>query len=149
MKTIATLFAAIALMMSTGFHAEEKGSLKVTLINIKKTGKISTAVYRNGEEFPDEKYIVTKKTLEGAKDKCDLQFDSLPFGSYAIAIYQDVNGNCKLDKGMFGIPSEPFAFSNNFKPKFGGPSFEKCKFDFNKENQAIEIEMINSLFGGD
>lgn len=149
MKPITILIAALSLMISTGFHSEEKGSLNITLSNIKKPGKITVAIYRNGDEFPGEKFLVTKKSLDVAKDKCDLQFESMPFGSYAVAIFQDVNGNGKLDKGMFGIPSEPFAFSNNFRPKFGGPSFEKCKFDFTKDNQAIQIEMINSLFGGE
>ena len=139
----------ISLMISTGFHSEEKGSLKVKLSNIKETGKIKIGVYRNGDEFPDAKFLVKTLIGEGVNGQCEVQVEEIPFGSYAIAIYQDVNGNGKLDKGMFGIPSEPFAFSNNFRPKFGGPSFEKCKFDFTKDNQAVQIEMINSLFGGD
>ena len=146
MKTIATL---LILMIFTGFRPEENGSLKISLSNIKKTGKIKIAVYRNGQDFPDVKLIVKSQEGEGANGKCEFQFESIPFGSYAVAIYQDVNGNGKLDKGMFGIPSEPFAFSNNFRPKFGGPSFDKCKFDLTKDNLALNIEMINSLFGGD
>ena len=149
MKTISTFAVIVVLILSTGFRSEERGSLKITLSNIKKLGKITVAVYRNGEGFPDNKFLVTKKAVEGAKDKCELQFEAMPFGSYAVAIFQDTNGNGELDKGMFGIPSEPFAFSNNFRPKFGGPSYEKCKFDFNKDDQVIQIEMINSLFGGD
>ncbi|MBI3482269.1 MAG: DUF2141 domain-containing protein [Bacteroidetes bacterium] len=149
MKTIATLVVGLSLMISSGFHSEEKGSLKVSLSNIKKEGKIKIAVYRKGEDFPDDKLIVKSLEGEGTNGKCEFQFESIPFGSYAVAIYQDVNGNGKLDKGMFGIPSEPFAFSNNFRPKFGGPSFDKCKFDFAKDSLALNIEMINSLFGGD
>ena len=149
MKTIAALVMGLSLMISFGFHSEEKGSLKISLSNIKKTGKIKIAVYRKGEDFPDDKLIVKSLEGESTDGKCEFQFESIPFGSYAVAIYQDVNGNGKLDKGMFGIPSEPFAFSNNFRPKFGGPSFDKCKFDLTKDNLALNIEMINSLFGGD
>lgn len=147
MKTIIAFFAI--LIAATGFRTEESGSLKVSLSNVKKTGKIHVAVYRQGDEFPSSKFLFKSVIGEETKGKCEIQFEAIPFGSYAVAIYQDVNGNGQLDKGMFGIPSEPFAFSNNFRPKFGGPSFEKCKFDFNKDNQAIQIEMINSLFGGD
>ncbi len=149
MKTTAALVMGLSLMISFGFHSEEKGSLKISLSNIKKAGKIKIAVYRKGEDFPDDKLIVKSQEGEGTNGECEFQFESIPFGSYAVAIYQDVNGNGKLDKGMFGIPSEPFAFSNNFRPKFGGPSFDKCKFDLTKDNLALNIEMINSLFGGD
>jgi len=133
----------------SAFKVEDKGAMKVSLSNIKSTGKIHVAVYRAGEGFPNQKLKVKSLLGEGINGKCELSFDEIPFGQYAIAIYQDENGNGELDKGMFGIPEEPFAFSNNFRPRFGGPSFEKCKFDFNKNDQVIRIEMINSFFGGD
>jgi uncharacterized protein (DUF2141 family) len=135
------------IFLSMNFRLEETGKLVVTLSNIKKTGKVHVGLYREGETFPDKKFQV--KSLTGdCKDDCKFEFDAIPFGEYAIAVYQDENGNGKLDTGFFGIPSEPFAFSNNFKPRFGGPSFEKCRFSFSKESQSIQIEMINSLFGG-
>lgn len=142
-----TILLTTLLAISVAFRMEEKGTLRVTLSNIRKTGKIHVSVYRHGDDFQSEKFLVKSLTSESTNDKCEFQFESIPFGSYAVAIYQDVNGNGKLDKGMFGIPSEPFAFSNNFRPKFGGPSFDKCKFDFKENNQLLNIEMVNSLFG--
>jgi len=149
MKAVSVFLIGLSMITSTAFHVEEKGSLKVLLSNVKKTGKINIAVYRNGDEFPSNKFKVKGLSGEASNGKCEFQFDAIPFGSYAVAIYQDVNGNGELDKGMFGIPKEPFAFSNNFRPRFGGPTFEKCKFDFVKDNQDLKIEMINSLFGGE
>lgn len=144
-----SILIILAVLISFAFSKEEKGALKIRLSNIKKSGKIHVAVYRDGEDFPNEKFLMRRLTSEASNGKCELEFDEIPFGQYAVAIYQDVNGNGKLDKGMFGIPDEPFAFSNNFRPKFGGPSFEKCKFDFKENNLMLTIEMINSLFGGD
>jgi uncharacterized protein (DUF2141 family) len=148
MKIMKTTILLVALFL-TGFDLEEKGVLKISLSNIKETGKIYAAVYSEGDNFPDPKFLVKKTMGEVLNGKCELHFEGLPFGTYAIAVYQDVNGNGKLDKGMFGIPEEPFAFSNNFRPRFGGPSFDKCAFDFKENNQTVNIEMINSLFGGD
>lgn len=148
MKTRITL-SILVLALSTGFRSETKGVLNVSLTNIKNTGKINIAVYREGENFPNDKFLVTGQTGECTTSTCSFQFKDLPYGNYAIAIYQDVNANGKLDTGTFGIPSEPFAFSNNFRPKWGGPSYEKCKFDFAKDKQVVEIAIINSLFGGD
>ncbi len=150
MKTTALILSTfIVTILSVGFTLEEKGSLKISLSNIKKTGKLKVAVYREGDEFPSPKFLIKSAAGEGVNGKCEIQFEEIPFGPYAVAIYQDVNGNGKLDKGMFGIPDEPFAFSNNFKPRFGGPSFEKCRFEVKANNQTINIEMINSMFGGE
>lgn len=147
MKT-AIIFLALTFFTSA-FRSETSGSLTITLSNITKTGKVNVAVYKAGEEFPDDKYIVKSQSGECKTSTCTFTLTDLPYGDYAVAIYQDVNANGKLDTGTFGIPNEPFAFSNNFKPKWGGPSFDKCKFQFAKDKQVIEIAMINSLFGND
>jgi uncharacterized protein (DUF2141 family) len=146
MKT--TIFFIALTILTSAFRSENKGSLTITLSNISKTGKINVAVYKAGEEFPEDKYLVKGQTGECKSSTCMFTFTELPYGEYAVAIYQDVNTNGKLDTGTFGIPSEPFAFSNNFRPRFGGPTFEKCKFNFSKDKQVVEITMINKLFGG-
>lgn len=148
MKTLLVFFVAI-ITVSSGFRTNTKGSLNITLSNITQKGKINVAVYKDGEDFPSDKFLVKGQTGECNSATCSFQFQDLPYGNYAVAIYQDVNANGKLDTGTFGIPTEPFAFSNNFKPKWGGPSFEKCRFEFSQDNQTLSITMINSLFGGD
>jgi uncharacterized protein (DUF2141 family) len=67
----------------------------------------------------------------------------IPSGVYAVAIFQDNNGNGKLDKNFFGVPKEPFAFSNNIVPKLSTPGFDECKFQFAKEGQILSINIIN------
>ncbi|WP_245990753.1 DUF2141 domain-containing protein [Hymenobacter rubripertinctus] len=52
----------------------------------------------------------------------------LPPGEWAVAITQDLNNNDKVDKNLLGIPTEPFAFSNNVRPRFAPPAFDDCKF---------------------
>ena len=54
--------------------------------------------------------------------------DVLP-GKYAIAFFQDENGNGKLDTKRFGVPSEPFGFSRDAMGKLGPPSFEAAALD--------------------
>jgi uncharacterized protein (DUF2141 family) len=143
------LFLAIIFIVLTGFRTSNKGALVLSLSNITKTGSMNVALYKEGEDFPDDKYLVKSLKSDCATGVCKLQFENVEYGQYAIAIYQDVNGNGKLDTGNFGVPKEPFAFSNNFRPKWGGPSFDKCKFQFSKDKQVIEIALINSLFGKD
>jgi uncharacterized protein (DUF2141 family) len=49
-------------------------------------------------------------------------------GSYTFAVYLDENKNNKLDKGIFGQPVEPYAFSNNARSPFSEPELSAQKF---------------------
>jgi len=51
----------------------------------------------------------------------------LPPGDYAVVVTQDVNDNGKLDTNFIGLPTEPYAFSNNVHPTLRPPHFEECK----------------------
>ncbi len=53
-----------------------------------------------------------------------LVFADLPEGSYALAVFQDLNANDKLDTNLVGIPAEPYGFSRDAQGSFGPPKFE-------------------------
>ncbi|MBX7124074.1 MAG: DUF2141 domain-containing protein [Cyclobacteriaceae bacterium] len=145
MKALIVLLLCCVLPSCYGQTAT--GKLVVTMSNVKKAGMVHVGIFKPGKKFPDSQLQVTSQAVS-CKETCTIVFDQLPFGEYAIAIFQDENGNGDLDTGMLGIPSEPFAFSNDFKPMFGGPDFTDCSFNFEREGQSVSIRMINSLFGG-
>ena len=66
-------------------------------------------------------------------------------GEWAVALSQDLNNNDKLDKNMLGIPTEPFAFSNNVKPRLSAPSFQECKFTVAGPGQVVSISSWNDF----
>ena len=74
----------------------------------------------------------------GGQDRITLPID-LPNGDWAVAITQDTNNNDKLDKNMMGIPTEPFAFSNNVRPRFAPPEFDDCKFTVSGPGKVVSI----------
>ncbi len=98
---------------------------------------ISIGVYDKKENF-----LIKGKSLAGRdlKQKKFI-FQDLKKGIYAVAVYEDLNENRKLDKNFFGIPNEPYGFSNNVKPSFGAPSFEKCSFKLDQDKE-ITIGLI-------
>jgi uncharacterized protein (DUF2141 family) len=69
------------------------------------------------------------------------QIDRLPLGTYAITVYQDINLNGKLDRGMFGKPTEPYGFSKNPPSGFRAPSFQECKFSYHQKEKQLVIRM--------
>lgn len=60
------------------------------------------------------------------KTYVEYEFKNVKEGEYAIRSYQDVNGNHKLDKWLFG-PREPWGFSYSNKMKFP-PTFDDVSF---------------------
>lgn len=63
-------------------------------------------------------------------------FKNLPRNSYALAIYHDENKNGKLDKNLFGAPTEAYGFSNNARATFSAPSFESAKIVLNQDKKC-------------
>lgn len=61
-------------------------------------------------------------------------------GTYAVAVYHDLNANHKLDRGMFG-PTEAYGFSNNPRILFSPPSFDAVKFEAKAGDTTIHVRL--------
>ncbi len=72
-------------------------------------------------------WAFSKAVKPGGKREFSLPVE-LPKGEWAVAITQDLNNNDKIDKNFLGIPTEPYAFSNNIRPTLAAPDFNECKF---------------------
>lgn len=64
------------------------------------------------------------------------RFKNLPKDSYALAVYHDENKNGKLDKNLFGAPTEAYGFSNNARETFSAPSFESAKIVLDRDKKC-------------
>ncbi len=62
-------------------------------------------------------------------------------GVYAVAAYHDENGNQKLDRGVTGLPTEGFGFSNNPSTFFGIPAFGSVRLNVPKPNLGTTIKL--------
>ena len=81
-----------------------------------------------------------KTKTASAKNEVTIYFEDIPIGNYAITMYQDVDSNNKLTKGMFG-PKEPYAFSNNAKGSFGPAKFNDAKFEVGNKDVKLTIRI--------
>ena len=66
----------------------------------------------------------------------------LPPGTYAVSVYEDLNGNHKLDRNIVGIPREPVGASNNPPARMGPPRFNECSFRVGAVAQTITITLV-------
>jgi len=107
------------------------GELKIHFKELKNNkGNVLYLIFNDEEGFPDKnsKSFKEGKIAAHLAATEGLYLENIPDGSYAVTAFHDENSNDKLDSGLFGIPKEGFAFSNNPRVLFGPPSFSKTKF---------------------
>lgn len=66
-------------------------------------------------------------------------------GIYTASYYLDLNGNNELDKGIFGQPLEPYAFSNGARSMFSRPDVANQRFTHDGRVIPVKLEYH---FGG-
>ncbi|WP_445636372.1 DUF2141 domain-containing protein [Nostoc sp. DSM 114161] len=130
-------------------------------VNAESTAKLSIVVngvrHQKGEicfrVFGGEKGFPMNSTSE-VKSGCakitgtsvTKEFSGLKPGTYAVAVVDDQNGDRKLNKDFFGIPTEGFGLSKNptVSIQTGTPKFRDASFVVNK-NTTVNIVMKYSL----
>ena len=118
------------------FSGVKTHKLSIHISGISKIkGSLFIAIFRATDDFPvfGKQFKGIVKEVEGKSQ--NYNFDDLPEGEYALAIYQDENRNKILDKNLLGIPTEIYGFSNNARRSFSAPSFQEAKFKLNKNLQ--------------
>ncbi len=105
-------------------------------------GSLAYLIFASANGFPNDK----EKALRSAfapTSVSPIDAGELPAGRYAVSVYQDVNGNERLDTGVFGIPKEPVGVSNNPKPGFRAPRFDECSFEMGSSDRTISISLVH------
>ena len=117
-------------------------SIKINVININSSkGAILAALYNSEKGFPGEgetALLFVKGIPENGK--CQIVIEDIPPGTYAVALFHDLNGDKKLNTNWLGIPKEGYGFSNNAKNAFSAPSFKQAAFSHTKETE-IQIRI--------
>jgi uncharacterized protein (DUF2141 family) len=103
---------------------------------------VVVGLYGTKNKFPKPKGELKVYRFKPSSKELKTTITDLKYGTYALAIYQDVNSNKKIDKNMIGIPTEAYAFSNNYKPTVKAPNFNDCKFLYNAKTNSVTMKMI-------
>ena len=132
----------IFLLFVLGLFSFQPQKAKITLEikGIKKSeGKVYIAAFRKTDAFPamEGKF---KSIIVNAKTSLTEAVMEIPADTYSIAVFHDANNNGKLDKNMFGVPTEIYGFSNNARGTFSAPSFEAAAFEL-KDSRKMVIHL--------
>jgi len=134
----ALVIYCLLLVMSISCFSQVAVKLKVESISTN-GGQIYVSIFNNEQTYkgrePYLSFVINSDTIIASKDL------NLPIGQYVFSIYQDSNGNGKLDANLFGIPKEKFGFSN-YNGKSAPGSFKQHKVEINE----IEHEVVVVLY---
>lgn len=142
-KSIFFTFNLLLILCSSTLVVAQESTLNLTIQNIQKPkGNIMIAVFEGAENFlKDDKAVVAKVALVEKIGKLNVSFPNLPFGEYSVAVYHDVNDNKELDTNLFGVPTEPYGFSNNARSKWGAPKYKVAHFKLNEKEKTMVIDV--------
>lgn len=97
------------------------------------------AVFDSAKGFPKPEHSRETTTVPVTTDSVDFSLSLPDDATTGIAIFQDLNGDGKLTKNSFGLPTEPYGFSNNARSTFGPPSFSQSAFQVSEKTSSMEI----------
>jgi uncharacterized protein (DUF2141 family) len=124
------------------FSIKAQYTLTVKVHGIDNTnGQVEVALYNDAELFPEVGKTLQMIRIKPEGKEVVYEFKNLKAGEYAIATFHDENDDKVCNTNLIGIPTEAFAFSNDFRPFLSAPNFEDCSFKLS-QNMEVTIEMV-------
>jgi len=136
-----TALLSLIILCSAGMA--QAAELTLTVTKAAADGPVRGMVFHDSDSFDRRESPVTKFSQMPDNGTLVVTIPDLPPGRYAIALYQDRNGNDRLDKNIFGMPTEPYGFSNDASAPMGPPDFEQAAFTIavTEQHHALTITM--------
>jgi uncharacterized protein (DUF2141 family) len=101
-------------------------------------GDVRLGVFQGPEEFPEGNGY-RGVAVPGKAETMRIEINDLKPGAYSVSVFQDFNGNEKVDKNFVGKPKEPYGFSGKWKK--GRASFEDALIELPAGGTEISIGM--------
>jgi|TARA_B100001094_G_scaffold250969_1_gene248667 uncharacterized protein (DUF2141 family) len=136
------LYLIFLLLYVSNSYSQSKSSdftLSIKVGNFKTIkGVLRVCITDKKDDFL--KSCIFSKTVVVKDETVSLKIENMEKGNYAVSVYHDENNNDILETTrLFGIPIEPYGFSNNPSMTFG-PSFKKSVFKMTSD-QNISIRL--------
>lgn len=137
-------FSTLLIFLLALFQGGDHYKLTITVSGLKPLkGELYLSLHNRPEYFQVADSAFIKQKIAINEETETLQFDNLPAGTYAIAVYHDENLNGIMETSEKGMPREGYGFS--LKSKFlGRPKFEQAAFDVSG-NDSVTIKMVYPL----
>ncbi|MDZ4362630.1 DUF2141 domain-containing protein [Brevundimonas sp.] len=129
MKTFAIAASAAALILSAGAAlAQEPTSVTFEFETGEAGGTVMVALFDSAQAY-GARQPVSAQMVPVSDSVTRVTFEGLAPGDYAMTSFHDLDGDGDMDTNPFGMPTEPYAFSNNAVGNMGPASWDRARFD--------------------
>lgn len=130
-KSILTVLVMAGASFSAAAVAQNPaGNLTVNFTGIEEEQGAVMGVLFDSEAAYDGKGAPVRPIMVAAnKAEVAATFEGLAPGTYAIKLFHDVDGDGKMGTNPYGMPTEPFAFSNNAQGNMEPAKWADAKFE--------------------
>lgn len=108
--------------------AAHAADLTVTFTGLEPKGVVNFVLVNSAEAYGDKAAPVAVDRIDVTSGSVTRTFTGLAPGRYAIKAFHDVNSDGKMGTNPFGIPTEPYGFSNNARASMGPPRWDEAGF---------------------
>jgi len=123
----APAIAAGAAVLETAAETAATGRLTLTLDLGADSGRVMIALFDCEADY--NRNAPVRQTMVEASGPRVAVFDDLPAGRYAAKLFHDVDGDGRMATNPFGLPVEPYAFSNNAVGNMGPASWDRAALE--------------------
>jgi len=118
--------------------------IHINILGIRNSkGTVDCALFDSPAGFPNKALTSARNIMvikvQATRARCD--FESIPFGTYAIVVFHDENMNGKLDTNWIGLPKEGYGFSSNQKGSGGARTFSDASFKYDGKSLDFTIKL--------
>jgi uncharacterized protein (DUF2141 family)/uncharacterized membrane protein len=143
-RVIARIALLLLLMLGGAALAAQEGTRSVGTLTVRVTGfshgnGTAMVALTDARGFLGKGPAVRTESLQIRDGRVTAVFKDVPYGGYAIQAYHDENGNRRLDRNFFGIPSEPYGFSNGARSSMGPPRYEAAEFTLATDARTVNV----------
>lgn len=140
MIRLASVAAALLLTAAPALAQPNDNTVVLTFETGARTGMVMVALYDSAAAFDGRNGVAVAQTAISASGRVVATFANLPAGDYAVKAFHDVNGDGEMNTNPFGMPTEPYAFSNNAVGNMGPARWDRAHFAVSGETaQTISI----------
>src|SRR5690606_30128162 len=119
----AAAFSLVAASASAQ-EADDAGVVTFTFQTSQPSGAVMVALFDSQDAYeggaPVRQALVPVDALA-----VDVRFEGLPAGDYAARAFHDLDGDGEMDVNPFGLPVDPYAFSNNAVGNMGPAGWDR------------------------
>lgn len=120
--------------------AGSTGEIRVKVVGLASDdGMVRFALYNKKETFATSDGPIAKGARTVKNRQCEFVIPNVPYGTYAVIVGHDVNGDGKVSRNPF---SEELKGISNYTAKvLSFPDFDKAKFRVDQPRVSLEIRV--------